>query len=171
MSIYHQFHHQHSCSRAIQPDRKDTMVPPTDRQSAVPCRHLHDAVGACPQDGSCVYICCSIGEDTPSHFPSSHRLRTTIRRTAVSSTSLSCCLAQREGVSSPRSPNNFSSSAGQVCLIAGLGTILSSPVPTLITSLFIVVLTLSLYRQLSAQDLDFTLFATRQVSIGPVVQT
>lgn len=52
MSIYHQCHHQHSCSRAIQPDRKDTMIPP--RQSAVPCRHLHDAVGACPQVGSCV---------------------------------------------------------------------------------------------------------------------
>lgn len=54
MSIYHQCHHQHSCSRAIQPDRKDTMIPATARQSAVPCQHLHDAVGACPQDGSCV---------------------------------------------------------------------------------------------------------------------
>lgn len=32
MSIYHQCHYQHSCSRAIQPDRKDTMIPP--RQSA-----------------------------------------------------------------------------------------------------------------------------------------
>lgn len=88
MSIYHQCHHQHSCSRAIQPDRKDTMIPP--RQSAVPCRHLHDAVGACPQNGSHVCICCSIGEDTPSHFPSSHRLRTTLCRPTVENRS--CCL-------------------------------------------------------------------------------
>lgn len=40
----------------------------------------------------------------------------------------------------------------QLCLITGLGSILSSPVQTLIMSLFIVVWTLSLYRRISAQD-------------------
>lgn len=52
MSIYHPVSSSafvFSCDSA---NRKDTMIPP--RHSAVPCRHLHDAVGACPQDGSCV---------------------------------------------------------------------------------------------------------------------
>lgn len=68
-------------------------------------------------------------------------------------------------------PRIFRPQIEQVCLIAGLGTTLSSPVQTLTKSSFIVVLTLSLYRRLSAQDLDFTLLSTRLVSIGASVHT
>lgn len=169
MSIYHQCHHQHSCSRAIQPDSKDTMIPPG--QSAVPCRHLHDAVGACPQVGSCVV---GLPFNWRRHALSLPKFTSSPHNALPTDCEESIMLSAQRFfffvvVVIPRICRP---QIEHVCLHAGLGTILSSPVQTLTTSLFIVVLTLSLslYRRLSAHNLDLTLLATRQVSIGPAVQ-
>lgn len=169
MSIYHPVSSSafvFSCDSA---NRKDTMIPP--RHSAVPCRHLHDAVGACPQDGSCVVgLLFNWRRHTlslPKFTSSPHnKLPTNCEELSMLSAQRFFFVFRRR-----RHPQDIPPSNRTALSDSGSRNHLPSPVQTLITSLFIVVLTLSLYRRLSAHNLDFTLLATRLVSVGPAVQT
>lgn len=148
------------------------MIPPTARQSAVP--HADTYMMQLERAPKLGHVCRSAVQLEKTHSLASQVHVVSAQRFADQSIMLS---AQRVFFFSVvvDIPRICRLQVEQVCLIAGLGTILSSPVQTLITSSFIVVLnfslSLSLYKRLSAHNLDFTLLATRLVSIGPAVQT